>query len=1390
MLPLICNRLQFLDVRIREVGLKLELRTLAQTRRSVCSSSFSLLLCLTLTTSASEAAWFKELPAPTTEMELPINLEAAKAGWELSPDLAVVRDEILQADTLERNAVGNGWIRSRTALPPGEFEVVARVRIADGATQQGMTLHVGASGPNNSPESDCSVSAYAIPQYSPSTLRIMAAFGTSTSQSYLSKTEIVRGQAAKLRLPNSGVWFAERFKQISPVLDADLREELEAAMSRVPPTKDTWFDLRVVVRSDAIQVYRDGFIVGELQPAGRVEGSVQILLSANIRVASLVVRRFVPRPEGFQPVPIEANCNARFGLKADSLPGGEASVNKIPFVFPRSLTGNNHVDISESLFHYRNEDGHYEGHVTWPGPQVLDPNRIRFAVPNRPYTRLWLVAAFDGQPDRVPIVTARFYRPSAGFPIDAVASVPAFNARRGEKGATRLPVKFADGKDANLWLVPIELDSVKIASEFRNEDFLSLELTKQVFPYRSYPDPANYSWFQGGLPSGVRIFAMTFEEAPVRFIASGNRWGNTYVAPEPPVWRVSLENLRSQKTDASVRVTVSDPYGKTSTYHRSVSLDPNAITLAEIPIATQVCGLHSVRTDVELSGIRSRPNTFSQEGTFVQLPPDTRKAGPSNSRWGLWNWVGAHGTNPNKEENLYINRAIGSRFCGVRDNDLRRQWGVSMSPQHLCYGPEKWAEKDPYDPAEYAKFSDDIGKRAAKMLEDTPDIPSFSIFTETAITYLMTYGIPPEYIGEPELKLTEDEQKRYKAFMVTFKAAVEGIRKHAPKAKIALGWCESNFAEPFLKEKTPKEWFDWIGVDSPQFERMPEMPIREVSPNRMWLLKQAMKKYGYEKVPVIHTESYYPSSHELALGARGSADSYVRSAVLSLALGSTTFANCWTLQDCGGYWGSQHYGCIGVLGREPEANPKPALTAFATMTRLLDNAQFDGFVPTGSHTVYCVRFATHGKKIYCLWSIRGPRPAKLHFDKFRDIIQTDENGNETRIAQYEPTATVTLSPTPFWITTPADAIIEKIEVDQASHAPQGSYVAAHLDSLDEPWTYDPGEYGSYATNHWGCPRFAGPMKLEVVDLADGHGKVWQVTLEKPAKERPLAAWYGVFRPEKPIQIPGRAAGLEVLVNGRSNWGRIVYEIEDAKGERFQSVGTRDDWNCDDVHSWSYFNFDGWQYVRFPLPHNEPGDNYRSADSVWWNHNAEGIVDLPVKLTRIIIELRTHNIYVDQLVEVPDRSVRLSRLVAYYGPGAVRDDAPIKLQRAAANIIATPKTDLASLPNPIHDLKQTGIGAPTPITKVAPPDHGYDGTRVELTIQPVEGAKEYRVYVSAHENGAGAQQMAKSEKPQVLVTGLRAEYPLFLFVTYLDKDGKESKPTDVKRVLLRDDFPMK
>ncbi len=223
-----------------------------------------------------------------------------------------------------------------------------------------------------------------------------------------------------------------------------------------------------------------------------------------------------------------------------------------------------------------------------------------------------------------------------------------------------------------------------------------------------------------------------------------------------------------------------------------------------------------------------------------------------------------------------------------------------------------------------------------------------------------------------------------------------------------------------------------------------------------------------------------------------------------------------------------------------------------------------------------------------------------------------------------------------------------------------------LDTLQTPWTYTPGPYAPHAEAHWGAPRFDGPMRSEIVACPKRNAPVWQITLDEPDVERPLAAWYGVFEPEEPIAIPGKARALGVWADGRSNWGRIVYEVEDAEGEIWRSTGTKDDWNCDDIHTWSYFNYDGWRYLEFPLPSHLPYDNFREPDTTWWgSEGGDGVVQLPLKLRRIIIEHRTHNIYAHEKVEVEDRSVRLHRLKAIYDDAESITDAPVELQLATA-----------------------------------------------------------------------------------------------------------------------------
>jgi hypothetical protein len=299
-----------------------------------------------------------------------------------------------------------------------------------------------------------------------------------------------------------------------------------------------------------------------------------------------------------------------------------------------------------------------------------------------------------------------------------------------------------------------------------------------------------------------------------------------------------------------------------------------------------------------------------------------------------------------------------------------------------------------------------------------------------------------------------------------------------------------------------------------------------------------------------------------------------------------------------------------------------------------------------------------------------------------------------------------------------------------------------------------------------------------------------VDLVPPAVERPLAAWYGTLLPPRPLPIPGQARALGVWANGHSTWGRLVYEVTDAKGEVWRSIGKRDDWNCDDIHGWSYFAHDGWRYLEFPLPSNLPGDQYRDADSVWWNHTAEGVVDLPLTLTRLFIEARTHVLYVDALQPLTDRGVELVDLVAVYPDAAAASEAPMRLQQATAALPLYRVDQRQLLPNPIAELRTRAAAPPAPeLASVKPPAQGNDGTRLEVAITPVAGATVYKVYVAANADGAGAKALATGPTPTLQVTGLRPDLSLYLFVTYT-KDQQESQPSPARQVLIKDQFPMK
>ena len=290
---------------------------------------------------------------------------------------------------------------------------------------------------------------------------------------------------------------------------------------------------------------------------------------------------------------------------------------------------------------------------------------------------------------------------------------------------------------------------------------------------------------------------------------------------------------------------------------------------------------------------------------------------------------------------------------------------------------------------------------------------------------------------------------------------------------------------------------------------------------------------------------------------------------------------------------------------------------------------------------------------------------------------------------------------------------------------------------------------------------------------------------------------------KPVAIPGKALALGLWVKGASDWGRVVYCLRDANDEMWISVGAKDQWNCDDVHSWSRFNFDGWRYVRFELPSHTEWDTFREYGTTWWRYAGGkpagvGIVDLPLRLEKLIVERRTHVLYVNDIepTRAEEKDVLLADMLAEYGKASDTTEAAVELNRKRMPL---PETQ-PPLSDPIAEMQKHNELPPIRLSHVKQPDCGYDGTRCEVHFTEAKGAAQYQVWVAARPDGRGAVVMGRMAKPGGLVHNLRPATKLYLWVTYTEKlseqarkarkTPRQSKPSNALVIDLVDAFAQK
>ena len=1210
------------------------------------------------------------------------------------------------------------------------------------------------------------------------------------------------------QIPNGWMWDLRAYKKSLPGWPEDYRRHIEHDMATLPDQNAKWLDVRVQLAGGRVAVWLEDRMITSVEDAELItEGFAQIVLQQGTQLAHWSITPLKQTP-GYLPVPLAGYANATgfiAGATVDhaSLPpaGEVTTVRGVPFIFSGVNTeGNDHIDVGRSLYRQANTHGYVPTFAgRWNGSTRRDPARIQLRVPNRQFDALYVIAASDDEPDCVPTLSAMFYRPRSGYAETFAVDVPLATV---EAGVEALAVTLSDGRSANLWLVKIPLDPGQLSS-LADLKIVEIELTKQVTLHRSYPDPISYSYHQAGRPSAVHVYALTLAAAPVGFTFEPTAFGHTWTQPQVPAYISTLTNHTSKPQHGTIQITTRSYDGsETTTQTSEVTVEPGQIANVKLPVNVKLYGIHQITATLKIAD-----RTWVEQRRLCHLAPDKRPV-----RWtegegplfGYWSFHGGHYT-PKAELSTRLMTLAGARTTtwipqGIEDADfIKKHWSPALSsawhlssqpfPQGLGYEvPPQWTAEDELDPAKVQKFQDDLlaswthGRETA-----APGLASkyLFFFPEPHLSIRLSAGNVPEYWNGEPFVLTEHEQTRLKMYFNTARIAAEVAREHFPDLKILIPWGDPGFVWPLLRAGFPKELIDGSGLDNPGFERLPEMQLHQVALHRLYTTLKEYEQAGIADPSLPYCEGTFVPTEPGAVTYREQMDLYQRWALISMAYGITEFYSGWFDFDNGDYFGAEHYGGCGIRRRIPYCDPKPAYAAHATMTDQLAAANFDAWMPTGSLTTFCLRFNGPGGDVYALWTLRGERLVTMTLAAEGAMNVTDSMNNTKVVASQGKQVTFTTGPSVLYVTGGEAASVQVGEPDHSDVAPpEGALQVADLG--DGGWRYTSQRNTDLETNQSAIRPYLGRFSGKVVEDAD-HGRVLQSTLEKQDVAHELMPWYNTLSPAKPMPITGAASHLGVWVKGASDWGRIIYVLRDAAGERWTSIGYPDQWNCDDVHSWSSFNFDGWRYVRFELPGHIGYDNFRKNGTTWWRADeGDAIVDLPLALEQIIIEQRTDVIYVNDVQPAASDAILLGKVYAEYETPEDKTDEAVRISRLRMKL-----PQRIDLPNPIAKMATSGVGAATRITKLVPPNNHADGTRAHVHFEPIEGAARYYIWCGPYPDGRGAVNVTPPGTANgALIYGLRPEVKLYYWVIWEDARGQKSPPSPAHEQVLIDQFKEK
>jgi hypothetical protein len=511
-----------------------------------------------------------------------------------------------------------------------------------------------------------------------------------------------------------------------------------------------------------------------------------------------------------------------------------------------------------------------------------------------------------------------------------------------------------------------------------------------------------------------------------------------------------------------------------------------------------------------------------------------------------------------------------------------------------------------------------------KALADYPHLREVLLFHENG----PGNDVPMELVGLQPDNQTPERIALEKRYADLLNLVGPFLREKFPQLKLVVGNNSSSASTiaAILRHGGNPDFIDYIGIEAPSQVFIPEK-LQEWAIQGNHIARDTAKALAGRDIPATGCYEFTYRA-ERDMGQEQQAQWYARDALISLANGFTTISPGILFDTSNAYYNGL-WGASGLLQRAPYGYPKKSYVAYAALTGVLDQVKLRRQISTGSTTAYALEFDRADKKLAsALWAARGEADFNLTFDGETAVRVVGMYGQTKKLKTRGGKITVRAGVSPVYLL--ADREIKSITLGNRAFPKDEarakvSTVAAPFDSAANVKLEDDNSLDTKKTFPLQIPiRQSGEFALrQVKDEQKGDALELELKTNANPNLSKYITEYATLRLSTPAPVSGEPAALGVWVKGNSNWGRPMFEIEDAQGEVWRSVGTGG-WGCD-ILDWPgnlAVNFDGWNFVSLPLRDSKLFNDHSPGTvmSQWVSKGGDKKINFPIKIRGLTVEM--------------------------------------------------------------------------------------------------------------------------------------------------------------------------